>query len=84
MRPENIAPYSEEDAAGADSFGIVERTIEVVEPTGADTMILFSLGGRPTIARVRPQDAVAPGDTMRFMIDMNNACLFDPETSWRL
>jgi len=84
IRPENIAPYDESAVGSGNAFGIVERTIEVVEPTGADTMLLFSLGDKPTISRVRPQDAAAAGESVRFMIDMNTACLFDPETSQRL
>ena len=84
IRPENIAPCAEAEAAGGKGFGILERPIEVVEPTGADTMLLFSLGEKPTIARVRPQDAVPAGETMRFSVDMNKACLFDPETTQRL
>jgi len=84
IRPENIVTRAEAEAIGTDGFGAVERTVEVVEPTGADIMLLFPLGDTPTIARVRPQDAVAAGEKMPFMINMNKACLFDPETTLRL
>ena len=50
----------------------------MVEPTGAETMIVIRLGGREVIARVDPDEAQAPGSLMRFAIDMRKACLFDP------
>ena len=52
--------------------------VEVVEPTGAETMIVIRLGGSEVIARVDPDEAQAPGSLMRFAIDMRKACLFDP------
>ena len=56
----------------------LEAKVEVVEPTGAETMVVIRLGGREVIARVDPDDAQAPGSLMRFAVDMRKACLFDP------
>ena len=84
IRPENIVTRAEAESIGTGGFGAIERTVEMVEPTGADTMLLFPLGEIPTIARLRPQDAVAAGEKMPFMVNMNKACLFDPETTRRL
>lgn len=55
----------------------------MVEPTGAGTMVFFTLGGETVSARARPLDAAAPSKTMRFKIDMDGACLFDPQSGSR-
>jgi multiple sugar transport system ATP-binding protein len=61
-----------------------ERTVEVVEPTGPDTMLVFTLGDIEAIARVRPEDRAEPGTRFSFEVDMNKAKLFDPDTGKRL
>ena len=61
-----------------------ERTVEVVEPTGPDTMLVFALGDIEAIARVRPEDRAEPGTRFAFEVDMSKAKLFDPDTGKRL
>ena len=61
---------------GEDRF-VFQRPIEVVEPTGPDTMIVFQIGEVELIARVRPQDAREPGSLFDFEVDMSKAKLFD-------
>ncbi|SIO51446.1 carbohydrate ABC transporter ATP-binding protein, CUT1 family [Rhodovulum sp. ES.010] len=78
LRPETIF------AAGTELPGehryVFEAPVEVVEPTGPDTMIVFQIDGRDYIARVRPEDAARPGSAFRFEVDMAKAKLFDAET----
>jgi multiple sugar transport system ATP-binding protein len=63
---------------------VFERVIDVVEPPRPDTMLVFTLGGREAIARVRPEDR-APGRTpYRSEVDMHKAKLFDAATGLRL
>ena len=54
--------------------------VEVVEPTGAETMAVIRLGGREVTARFDPDEAPEVGETVHVAIDMDKACLFDPET----
>jgi multiple sugar transport system ATP-binding protein len=61
-----------------------ERSVDVVEPTGPDTMLVFTLGGSEAIARVRPEDAPPEGAPYRFCANMAKAKLFDPETEKRI
>jgi multiple sugar transport system ATP-binding protein len=61
-------------------YGRLDAPVEVVEPTGAETMVVLRLGSREIIARFEPDDAAAPGDIVHLAIDMNKACLFDPAT----
>ena len=78
IRPESItAAESVEDGERVFTF---ERPVDVVEPTGPDTMIVLSVGETEVIARVRPEDAREAGATMRFAADTRKFKLFDTET----
>lgn len=82
LRPETI---THEGAHTAESEVFVfERNVDVVEPTGPDTMLVFTLGGIEAIARVRPEERVPEGSPFRFAVNMSKAKLFDPETGNRL
>ena len=82
LRPEIITK------AGAQKPGpelsAFQRRVEVVEPTGPDTMIVFELGGIEAIARVAPGEQAPVGTIYRFEANMEKAKLFDPETGKRL
>jgi multiple sugar transport system ATP-binding protein len=83
VRPESITHHGRRAFDEAGAVGQLEAEVEVVEPTGAETMVVIRLGGREVIARVDPDEAQPAGSLMRFAIDMRKACLFDP-TSERL
>ena len=82
LRPETIFAAGTE-LPGPDRF-VFERPVEVVEPTGPDTMIVFQIGGQDVIARVRPEDARATGTPFSFEVDMGKAKLFDAATGKRM
>jgi multiple sugar transport system ATP-binding protein len=70
--------------AGASSTSVAfEAEIEVVEPTGADTLAYLSLGGKTVVARLKPQDVQQAGTKLQLAVDMARASLFDPETGTR-
>jgi multiple sugar transport system ATP-binding protein len=80
IRPENIAHHGRRSYDDGGAVGELEAEVEVVEPTGAETMVVIRLGGREVIARVDPDEAQPQGSLMRFEVDMRKACLFDPTT----
>ena len=82
LRPEAIFAAGTE-LPGKDRF-VFERPVEVVEPTGPDTMIVFSIGSDELIARVRPQDARPPGTSFSFEVDMSKAKIFDQSSGLAL
>ncbi|OOY10717.1 sn-glycerol-3-phosphate ABC transporter ATP-binding protein UgpC [Thioclava sp. F36-7] len=82
LRPEAIFMAGTE-LPGPDRF-VFERPVDLVEPTGPDTMIVFALGETEVIARVRPEDALPPGAPFSFEVDMGKAKVFDAETGLRL
>ena len=54
--------------------------VEMVEPTGAETIVLLRLGGEPAQARISPDVRPTPGAMAPFALDIRRLCLFDPET----
>jgi multiple sugar transport system ATP-binding protein len=58
----------------------VDATIEVTEPTGADTLAVLSLGGHEFTARLGPDVELHSGDKAAFSIDLSKLVCFDPQT----
>ncbi len=77
IRPEHFVRLADSRRPGV---GTIDAQVEVVEPTGAETMVVLRVGGREIIARYEPDDAPAVGETAKLSVDMNKACLFDPES----
>jgi multiple sugar transport system ATP-binding protein len=78
IRPECIAEGSRRFSA--DPPIIVNAPVELVEPTGAETIVLLRLGGEPATARISPDIRPTPGAPAAFALDIRRICLFDPET----
>lgn len=83
VRPENIAKLSDADMSITE-FAALDAEIDVVEPTGADTLAFFQIGGANVVARLRPGDVREPGEKVRFAIDMSRISLFDPVSEQRI
>jgi multiple sugar transport system ATP-binding protein len=79
IRPEAVTLASAEMAASA-TQQFLQAKVEVVEPTGADTLALLDLGGAEFTARLEPDVAVAPGQSARFLVDLAKLVCFDPES----
>ena len=77
IRPEHIARLV---GAARPGFGTFDAPVEVVEPTGAETMVVLRAGSLEITARFEPDDAPGVGENVKLAVDMNKACLFDPET----
>jgi multiple sugar transport system ATP-binding protein len=52
----------------------------LVEPTGADTMVFFSLNGIDVSTRCRPDRRIGVGKPMCLSVDFDSIYLIDPET----
>jgi multiple sugar transport system ATP-binding protein len=79
IRPEHLS----RQAPGApDRPGIatLSAPVEVVEPTGAETMAVLKFGDLEVVGRFSPDEAPKTGEKMPLAVDMTRACLFDPET----
>jgi multiple sugar transport system ATP-binding protein len=80
IRPENLTRYDVRGTEEKPFLTTIEAPVEVVEPTGAETMVIVRIGSREVIARFEPDAAPAVGETVKLAVDMAKACLFDPET----
>jgi multiple sugar transport system ATP-binding protein len=80
IRPENLTRYDRRQAEETPYLGTIEAVVEVVEPTGAETMVVVRIAGREVIARFEPHAAPPIGQPVKLAVDMAKACLFDPET----
>jgi multiple sugar transport system ATP-binding protein len=77
IRPEHFGRFT---GGGKPTIGMIEASTEVVEPTGAETMVVLRAAGSEIIARFEPDDAPGVGEVVKLSVDMNKACLFDPDT----
>ncbi len=84
VRPETITSFSDAEQANNPAAVSFDCRVDVLEPTGADTLTYIELGGNNCIARVRPHEARPAGSTMPFLVDMSKASLFDPQSERRL
>jgi multiple sugar transport system ATP-binding protein len=80
VRPEHLTRESAERTSGRTTIGRIEAPVEVVEPTGAETIVLLRVGNRELIARLDPDSAPEVGERIALAVNMDKACLFDPET----
>ena len=77
IRPEN---FSIGNDAGRASLTV---DVDVVEPTGPDTLVVFQLGGVEVTARLPPKQASA-GTPAALSIDTSKIVLFDADTEARI
>jgi multiple sugar transport system ATP-binding protein len=78
MRPEHLFRYDEDLKSRKTSLAKFEAPVEVVEPTGAETIAQLKLDAREITGRFDPDGAPRLGERMVVGVDMAHACLFDP------
>jgi multiple sugar transport system ATP-binding protein len=78
IRPETVT------LANGEGHSCLDAVIDVLEPTGADTMAVASVNGHPVTARLKPGDVREVGRPVRLAVDMTRASLFDPATELRI
>jgi multiple sugar transport system ATP-binding protein len=70
--------------AAADGRSVLDATVEVTEPTGADTLAVLNVGGHELTARLGPDIHLRSGDQARFSVDLSKLVFFDPHTQRRI
>lgn len=76
MRPEHLQLQPSGSALGAE--------VVVVEPTGAETLVVSRLGGGEVQAVFRERHKLTPGDKIGLAPDLNHVHLFDKASGQRL
>jgi multiple sugar transport system ATP-binding protein len=80
IRPEHVSLHQPGRAQDGRASAIAPATVEIVEPTGAETMVGLRLAGSQVTARFEPHQAPEVGESVTVSIDMSKACLFDAKT----
>jgi multiple sugar transport system ATP-binding protein len=77
IRPEDIEDA--EFATGAGPDELIEVTVELAEPLGAETIAHFeAVPGVPFTARLSPRTSVRAGRRVKLAVDVERLHLFDP------
>ncbi len=79
IRPEQICLST---GSAADLSLLVD--IEVVEPTGPDTLVVFALNQVKACCRLAPDQAPRVGETLNLQFDPRKVLLFDAQSGERL
>ncbi len=78
IRPEHLSRHHPEVRTPWQAT--LTAPVEVVEPTGAETMAVMRFGEIEVVGRFAPNEAPRMGEEMPLAVDMTHACLFDPTT----
>jgi multiple sugar transport system ATP-binding protein len=82
LRPEHMARAT--GAAPPPGAVRLERTIELLQPTGSRTYATFRLGGEQVLAELQAHDVSRPGETVAIDINLHRATVFDARTDQAL
>jgi multiple sugar transport system ATP-binding protein len=80
VRAEAISYGAPSPGKEAQHRRVVDATVEVTEPTGADTLAVLTLGGHEFTARLDPDVNLRSGDKAEFSVDLSKLVCFDPQT----
>ena len=80
VRPEHLFRYHPDLSIRKPGIASLSAPVELVEPTGAETMAMLRFGELEVVGRFDPDGAPRMGETMTLGIDMTHAHLFDPQT----
>jgi multiple sugar transport system ATP-binding protein len=80
IRPEHLFRYDPDLSVRKPGIATLSAPVEVVEPTGAETMAMLRFGDLEVVGRFDPDGAPRMGETLTLGIDMAHAHLFDPQT----
>ncbi len=83
IRPEKI---THNIASHIDNKGIYTATcrVEIVEPTGPDTLLFVNINDTKTVCRVDPDEAKEAGENIDLMFDMNKTVFFKAQGGERI
>ena len=71
-------------ALGAERPARLTAQVEMLEPTGAETMAFLQVAGTKIVARMEAAARPPIGEFAEFSIDLRKACLFNPATERRI
>ncbi|WP_423066506.1 ABC transporter ATP-binding protein [Devosia sp. CN2-171] len=81
---EVVAGIRPETLHGGEGAATLTGIVDVVEPTGPDTMVVVKIGEQLLTARLGPKHRPKPGDTLKLGVDAASINLYDPVTEERI
>ncbi|MEJ6121390.1 sn-glycerol-3-phosphate ABC transporter ATP-binding protein UgpC [Vibrio sp. 2-Bac 85] len=80
IRPEQITQQGEEKPDSA----MLNCDVELIEPTGPDTLVTVRINGVKTVCRIHPTAESKVDKLMPLLLDMSKVVFFDPDTQERI
>jgi multiple sugar transport system ATP-binding protein len=84
IRPECITEPTRHFGDAPDAVLTISAAVEMIEPTGAETIVVLRLGNERALGRVSADLRPRLNETARFAIDARKISLFDPSTGDRI
>jgi multiple sugar transport system ATP-binding protein len=84
IRPECIAEPTRHFSDAPDAVLTIAAPVEMIEPTGAETIVVLRIGDDRALGRVSPDLRHRLGETAQFAVDTRKISLFDPGTGDRI
>jgi multiple sugar transport system ATP-binding protein len=84
IRPECISEPTRQFSGAPDAAIAIAAQVEMIEPTGAETIVVLRLGDERAFGRVSPDQRHRLGETAPFVVDTRKLNLFDPTTGNRI
>src|SRR5262245_14197969 len=84
IRPECIAEPTRHFSDAPGAVVTMAARVEVIEPTGAETIVVLRLGDERALGRVSPDLHHRLGETAQFAVDTRKIILFDAATGHRI
>ena len=72
------------EAVHFDKASGITVTVQLVEPTGPDTLVMFELNGKKCLGRCAPSTAPRLGQNVQVMLDVAAVTFFDPQSGRRI
>jgi len=83
IRPEQICAFSSTENGNTDIHKL-KCEVQIIEPTGPDTLVFTQINNQKITCRIHPDKAVLAGESMDFGFDISKAVIFDPDTEKRI
>jgi multiple sugar transport system ATP-binding protein len=84
LRPERITDARGAHDANSSDLQPLTVKVDVIEPTGPDTLVFAQINGKRTVSRVHPASNPQAQQNMTLLADVSKAVLFDPKTEARI
>jgi multiple sugar transport system ATP-binding protein len=84
IRPECITEPTRHFGDAPETASTISASVEMIEPTGAETIVVLRLGNERALGRVSADHRPRLDEMTRFAIDTRKINLFDPSTGNRI